>query len=57
MNKKELGLTNNDLACIIDNLSDDDFLEVMEIIGKAHNIHATHVGGWLNTVVEEIQNK
>ena len=54
--KKSLGLTNAQIAELIDNLSDDDFYEVMNLQGKdAEERKVMTVGQWIDMVMMEIE--
>lgn len=53
MNKRELGLTNADIADIIYNLNDRDFYEVMTELDKK-NSTGKSIGEWVDFCLEEI---
>lgn len=51
-------MTNYSAAYMIDNLSDDDFYDVMMELAKMHNIEtADEFTKWLNDVLHEIEDK
>lgn len=58
MTKKELGLTNSEIAELIDNLSDDDFYEVMMLLPKEtdHTIGET-IDMWLDEIEANIEER
>lgn len=54
MNKRELGLTNADIADIIYNLNDRDFYEVMTELNKSSE---KSIGEWIDMCMQEIENQ
>lgn len=60
--KETLGLTNYEIAKLIDNLSDNDFYEVMLEIGKMNKLQGKEIQNtaefikWLDNVLREIAN-
>ena len=50
-------MTNYSAAYMIDDLSDDDFYEVMMELAKIHDIETVdEFTKWLNSVLHEIEN-
>lgn len=52
MTKKELGLTNSDIAELINNLSDEDFYEVMTLLPKETDYT---IGEFIDKCLDEIK--
>lgn len=61
--KETLGLTNYEIAKLIDNLSDDDFYEVMLELGKMNKLQGKEIQNtddfikWLDNVLSEIEKE
>lgn len=59
MTKKELGLTNSEVAELIKELSDDDFYEVMMLVYEGYEKTGLTLGqnidAWLNEIKENIE--
>lgn len=61
--KETLGLTNYEIAKLIDNLSDDDFYEVMLELGKMNKLQGKEIQNiddfikWLDNVLYEIEEE
>lgn len=54
MNKKEVGLTNYQIAEIINSLCDDDFLEVFDEL-RGMNVIVGTIGCWVDECLREIK--
>ena len=61
--KETLGLTNYEIAKLIDNLSDDDFYEVMSELGRMNKLQGKEIQNtddfikWLDNVLSEIEEE
>lgn len=55
MDKRELGLTNADVADIIYSLNDRDFYEVMTELNKKNSTEKS-IGEWIDMCMDEIGN-
>lgn len=61
--KETLGLTNYEIAKLIDNLGDDDFYEVMLELGRMNKLQGKEIQNtddfikWLDNVLSEIEEE
>ena len=57
--KRKYGLTNSEIAQGIDDLSDDDFYDVIQELASLHSIdiRTESFGNWIDLVLNEIESK